>query len=147
MKIDNFVVRDLEISFTGSRTGMTDQQKLAVDEKLVGKPSQVNHGDCIGADAEFHQIMYKKWEDNLRIDTFPGHIERYRAFCQPARVHRSRNTLERNRLIVMLAEVLVTTPKSEQEKISSGTWYTMEYAQERNVPIVVVWPNGRIEKW
>lgn len=45
------------IGFIGTSKGMTPYQKQRVSELLRElTPALVRHGDCVGADTEFHQI-------------------------------------------------------------------------------------------
>ena len=45
------------ISFTGTRRGMTHSQIVRVTCLLnMHKPKVVRHGDCLGADAQFHDL-------------------------------------------------------------------------------------------
>jgi hypothetical protein len=45
----------MKVGFTGTRKGMTPQQRVAFAELVITlRPTQAHHGDCVGADAEFH---------------------------------------------------------------------------------------------
>jgi hypothetical protein len=48
------------IGFTGTRHGMTPAQRHAVSQLIAelaaGAAFTAHHGDCVGADAEFHDL-------------------------------------------------------------------------------------------
>ena len=46
----------MKLGFTGTRRGMTSDQQIRVT-LLVAElgPKEAHHGDCVGADAEFHE--------------------------------------------------------------------------------------------
>jgi hypothetical protein len=46
------------IGFTGTRQGMTAEQKSALRNLLDGGAGDFHHGDCIGADSEAHGIAW-----------------------------------------------------------------------------------------
>lgn len=56
--------------------------------------------------------------------------------------------MERNRAIVDASDVLIACPYEivEPEFGRSGTWSTIRYALTiPNFPVVIIWPNGRVE--
>ena len=74
------------IGFTGTRRGMTQRQIERVTE-LIAKhePKVVRHGDCIGADAQFHEIcLASVWCD---IIIHPPSNPSARAYCEGAIRH------------------------------------------------------------
>ncbi len=50
----------MKVGFTGTRKGMTEFQKTEVrrllTEYMHGRDMEAHHGDCIGADTDFHNI-------------------------------------------------------------------------------------------
>jgi hypothetical protein len=48
--------RKVSFGFTGTRQGMTAEQKSVLRNLLGGGAGEFHHGDCIGADSEGHDI-------------------------------------------------------------------------------------------
>jgi len=46
----------MKIGFTGTQRGMTDAQKNTL-RKMVPNDAELHHGDCVGTDAEAHDIF------------------------------------------------------------------------------------------
>lgn len=129
------------VGFTGTRRGMTAQQKLLVRDGLrILEPEHVVHGDCIGADADFHAICQELNIDiHIRLSILPT-----RAYCSGAKkIHDAKPPIDRNHDIVDEADVMLATPDTEQEKLRSGTWATIRYARNRK-PLRIYYPSGAI---
>jgi hypothetical protein len=131
----------LVIGFTGTRQGMTWEQRLAV-EHLLNKlqPAQVRHGDCVGADEQFHEISRQL---ELPVFIHPPNNNKERAYCMgavaiapPAPYH------VRNKDMVASSDALVATPLEDSEQDRGGTWMTVRFARAKGIPLYIVWPNG-----
>ena len=134
----------MRIGFTGSRHGMTDVQLAAVREIIenLTDVQEAHHGDCVGADAEFHAICHAF---GIPIHLHPPTDPKHRAHCENARVTAEPKAyLKRNRRIVDAADLMFGAP-SGPEKVRSGTWSTIRYSRKTNTAIVVVMPNGETE--
>ena len=133
------------IGFTGSQSGMTREQREAITVILDKiEPLEVHHGDCVGADAQFHEIAVKK---GLRIIIHPAHmVGGKRAYCSGAyHTHEPIPPLERNRVIVGTSDLMLATPRERMEILRSGTWATIRYAKGRSKGLYVVFPDGSYE--
>lgn len=136
----------LKIGFTGTQRGMTPDQKAAVRNLLweVGG-GEFHHGDCIGADAEAHDIAV-----SLRFDTVihPPSDPSKRAFkWATARTHYIRTPkpyLERNHDIVDETQEMIATPGEYHEQLRSGTWATVRYARKLKRKITIIFPDGSL---
>lgn len=141
----------IDVGFTGTRHGMTPAQLDAV-VMLVKQLAEVDelcghHGDCVGADAEFHDVM-RKYARSIVIHTplDPSH----RAFCErdqeyewgqactgviglPGKTH-----FARNRDIVDQSRVMIAAPFESSRQERGGTWYTYDYARKKNKPMACV---------
>lgn len=133
------------VGFTGTQTGMTDQQMSAFNEMLsmfmVPSGIHFHHGDCVGADAEAHQIARNL---GLHIIIHPPEIERLRAFCTGDELRPPAPYIARDHRIVDESSVLLATPATREEVLRSGTWTTIRYARRQGLPIFIVQPNGLI---
>lgn len=140
------------ISFTGTQKGMTSYQKMSflkVMQFLKAKRNvtHFNHGDCIGADADAHEIVSNI---DIPIHIYPGTDKRgaspKRAFCINGTTHKAQEYLIRNKKMVDLCTVLVACPAESIEQLRSGTWSTIRYAKKIKIPIVTIYPDGTIQK-
>lgn len=131
------------LGFTGTQDGMTSEQGTEVLNLLYRyTPLQVHHGDCVGADEEFHALALLV---GAVIHNHPPTNPIKRAFCGGDIKYPPRPYLERNQDIVSMSDVLVATPKEFTEKQrGSGTWATIRYARKKGIPIHIVYPDGKI---
>jgi hypothetical protein len=136
------VIKRNDIGFTGTQSGMTLAQKIMVAKQIAAlHPVEVHHGDCIGADSDFHKICEKQ---DKYIHIHPPINNSKRAFCDGHLVHEPREYLDRNHDIVDESYILIATP-SGPEKQRSGTWATIRYAKKKGIMVIVVYPDGNIE--
>jgi hypothetical protein len=119
------------VGFTGSRKGMKPNQIKAC-RLILERAAEAHHGDCVGADAEFHELCL---ELHVPVIIHPPDNDRHRAFCRDAlEVLPPKPYLERNMDIVDASEVLVAAPKERDRPVSlrgQGTWWTIGYANRR----------------
>jgi len=128
----------MKIGFTGTQEGMTLHQKRAVAEILsIKKPSVGIHGDCIGADKDFHDLCVAF---NIKTEIHPPESSGKRAFCKGDDVKDPFPYLVRNHNIVDSADYMIATPKTDYEELRSGTWATIRYARKKNKRIIVLRP-------
>ncbi len=102
-----------------------------------GSRLQVHHGDCIRADAEFHEIALKL---GAFIHIHPPANPSLRAFCLGHASYPELPYLVRNRVIVLSTDVLLAAPKGRREELRSGTWATVRYAKKIGRPVVIFYP-------
>ncbi len=130
----------MHIGFTGTQIGMSDSQRKAIHGALLGlfqTGSVFHHGDCIGADAEAHNIAVAL---GYRIIIHPPLNESKRAFCKGADMTvPALPYLERNKIIVNATTSLVAAPKGPEE-LRSGTWSTVRYAKRIGRPVTIFMP-------
>jgi hypothetical protein len=140
----------MKIGFTGTQDGMTTKQRHMVRNLLEElDPDEVHHGDCVGADANFHDVAFAQ---HRHIIIHPGHGSRgemtKRAFCEP---HMNRGLilhplpyLARNKNIVTATDALIATPSQDREIQRSGTWATIRTARDLDKTIYIIFPDGQV---
>ena len=131
------------VAFTGTRAGMSQKQfdRFEFECKKIGKMSEFHHGDCVGADVQAATSIQLNKLCN-EIHSWPGHIASLRAGFKSWCRHSPCHCLERNRLMVDESDILIACPREMAESHRGGTWYTIRYAREKNVPMVICWPDG-----
>jgi hypothetical protein len=128
------------IGFTGTREGMTDEQKATVSRLLTElEPKHARHGDCVGSDADFHALVR---ETKAKVIIHPPDKDADRAGCIGDQILPEKPYLTRNRDIVDNCTVLIATPDGAQEKQRSGTWSTIRYGRKVGRRVIVVAPDG-----
>jgi len=136
------------VGFTGTQEGMgtTQHQRiLHILEDLDGPGMgivEAHHGDCIGADAEFHDMALHL---GIAIIIHPPDVEDKRAFCKDSSGDKMPAPyLVRNRAIVDACDLLIAAPSSASEVLRSGTWFTIRYARSRKKPLWIIVPEGNL---
>lgn len=122
----------IHVGFTGTRQGLTSAQRRTIiaflqdigDENIL----RIHHGDCIGADAELHQIALDLDEP---IEIHPPDSDRYRALCTGAVfVHEPKPYMVRNLDIVAACSVMIGAPFENAPQPRGGTWATIQMARQ-----------------
>lgn len=133
----------MRIGFTGTREGMTIAQKEVVHDLILIKHIEWgHHGDCVGADADFHNILRSV---QAQVKGHPPKDPKLRAFCEFDVIAPEKSYYARNRDIVNETDLLIATPKETSEQPKGGTWYTVGYASMKKAPTIIVWPNGSLK--
>lgn len=137
------------IGFSGTRFGMSDAQKAGVFSVVesqvkfwhfMGYEVEAHHGDCVGADEEFHHIVRGLGVD--RVVIHPPTVDEHRAFCEADVSAPPYPHLTRNGHIVRDSDIMVTAPPTEQEQVRGGTWSTTRLAREVRTLWRCVLPSG-----
>ena len=137
----------MKVGFTGTRKGMTILQKkklLAFLTKFGNVIKEVHHGDCVGADAEFHEIVRQNFP-TIKIVIHPPINPKFRAFCDGDEERKPKDYLARNRDIVDETDILIACPAQKKEILRSGTWATVRYARKKKKFILIIFPDGSLE--
>jgi hypothetical protein len=133
--------------FTGSRQGMTSQQKEMfrdlLEQSEASKFDAFHHGCAVGCDVEAaeiakrfqvfivghpgiddHGIVRSNWTmfDDITVDPLPF--------------------LERNRVIVTDCQLLIACPATNEEVRRSGTWSTIRFARSAHRRLMIIYPDG-----
>lgn len=129
----------MKIGFTGTRHGLTTEQRATLAQALRGTAGEFHHGDCVGADAEAHAIAADL--DFLTV-VHPPSDEQLRAFCDADRTEPARPYLKRNRDIVRSVDLMIAAPGGMEEQHRSGTWSTVRFARQLGTPVLLIMPDG-----
>ena len=124
----------MKVGFTGTQQGMNEAQLIQLNNLIFRWYSveEAHHGDCTGADAEFHKIFNP--HTNI-MHAHPSNIESKRAFCKADVIHDPLPPLERNKIIVDSIEVLIAAPFQDKEIVRSGTWATIRAARKAGLKV------------
>jgi hypothetical protein len=134
------------LGMTGNRDGMTQEQKNTMVRGLTHfKVTELHHGDCIGADADAHDIASI---NGLSITIHPPEKDELRAFKREEGdyEHETKGYFPRNRDIVNDSQILFGFPRSAMEG-RGGTWYTINYAKRIGKPVYVILPDGSVDRF
>lgn len=137
------------LGFTGTRQGMTRQQKVVVTTFLSRERFQIMlNGACEGADRDAYHLAMAF--TNMRFEFLPGDPQQY-AWAQGVAVDHRVNSvrrpepyLERNREIVRGCSHLLAIPAGDREVARSGTWATIRAARRLGKPVTIVYPDGTL---
>lgn len=125
------------IGFTGTQKGMSAYQMHRVEELLKQyHPECVHHGDCTGADEQFHNIAVKL---GIPVVIHPPENDSKRAFCQSGTILAPKDYIARNHDIVDAVDNMIATPFEFNEQLRSGTWATIRYARKKNKKIALIY--------
>lgn len=138
------------IAFTGTREGMSAKQVTAVLSLMKElQPELVYHGDCIGADTDFHNICILLRGNRTnpgypKLHLFPSnrstraHNEDY-DFIEP-----QQDPLVRDKDMAKRCDRMIACPKEFKEVLRSGTWTTRRYGIAANKIIYTFLPDGSL---
>lgn len=121
----------IHVGFTGTRLGLSDAQRRTIITFLqdLGGDAilRVHHGDCIGADAEFHEIV--RMLPRTRIVKHPGPLGKFSAGCEADETREPKPNMPRNRDIVAASHVMIGAPYENEPQPRGGTWATIQMAR------------------
>jgi hypothetical protein len=141
--------RDMKFGFTGTRQGMTRAQGASLRnffEALPSRPDESHHGCCVGADAEFADMLARNCWGEVH-----GHPPRSRSLVDAQAeadadiLHPPLEFLERNRAIADATDVLLAAPAEAKEQQRGGTWSTVRYARRKCKRVVLFLPDGTVK--
>lgn len=136
-------MNQVKIGFTGSRNGLNSEQKIQIIELLNNYDNIiVSHGDCVGADDDFHKLCLEYRENhhnkNLVIHIYPPSNPTMRAFNQEDVIMDEKPYLERNKNIINNSNILIACPQDKNnEVLRSGTWSTIRQAKKKQMEIFI----------
>ncbi len=124
--------------------GFTAAQEATARSLLSGLTagSEVHHGDCLGADHQAHLVV-REGSPEATVVGHPPDKDALRAFCDVDIEEEPKPYLVRDLDIVKSSDRLLAFPHTTFEIRRSGTWATIRMARKHDVPVVIVWPNGK----
>jgi len=133
----------MRLGFTGTSKGINTKQFDELVETIKFIMAQTNntitmcrHGDCIGADATFHDIC----EDlGLPITIHPPSNPAKRAWKE-GELEPELDYIQRNHKIVDNCDILIACSETNEETLRSGTWATVRYARKCAKEIYIIFP-------
>ena len=142
----NYGNKMYNIGITGTRNGMNELQFNNIDNYFGGVNLDhdlisLHHGDCIGADVE---TAIMGMEHGFQIICHPPIVSDLSAYHNSDIFREPHTYFKRNRNIVDECEVLLVVPMDNEPQIKGGTWYTWSYAKNKNIPVIIFYPDGRV---
>lgn len=134
----------MKIGITGTRNPITQYQKDEVARILspTDGSDEIHHGDCVGADLAVAEIAAGL---GYRVVCHPPVKDEMRAFHESDEIRTPLSYFARNRNIVDECDVLLVVPWTMHHQNTGGTWYTHDYAVKRNVPVIIIWPEEKLD--
>jgi len=146
------------IGFTGTRKGMTEEQRLALVDLFYSidllrtldpytghyrNEMYFHHGDCKGSDVTAHALARSV---GWLVISHPPENSGHRAWCTGSyQVRSAAPYLTRNLNIVNESDLLIATPLESEMITRSGTWTTIRRAYDRGLHTKIIFPDGRTE--
>jgi hypothetical protein len=119
---------------------MTPAQERMFRSMLSGqKGAALHHGDCIGADAQAHEVACSLGREVTIHPPVNGTI---RAWKTSPDIRAARPYLSRYKAIVCETDMLIAAPAEAEEQRRSGTWATVRFARKLGKPVCVIAPDG-----
>lgn len=97
--------------------------------------SIARHGDCIGADTEFHDLVTSM---GFKTIIHPPTNPQRRAYCKGDVILKEKPYIVRDHLMVDAVDFLLACPYTNDEVLRSGTWATIRYARKTEVPYFII---------
>jgi len=140
----------MKVGFTGTRHGMTDEQRRAfIARAKEAGVTEFHYGVCDGADEDAWDVFTSArdlgFERPRTVAHPPSNPAKRLHNTMPFddEVRPEAEYLTRNRNIVDASETLWAAPDGPEER-RSGTWATVRYARRVGKPVVVFWPDGSV---
>jgi hypothetical protein len=144
-------------AFTGTQRGMkvpqwnTLRKLVALRQKgefELTPLTEWHHGDCIGADAQSHELALFH---HIPVHLHPMTPDLKRAFCLRATVtHQPKPPLERNIDMVNVSRILYATPRQTYNvPRGSGTWHAIRQGVKKmrmdpEYQVIIIFPDGTL---
>lgn len=145
IKFDFNKEEGIKLGMTGSRMGMTEKAEIILKKFLNNNIIiEAHHGDCIGADEKFHEIVL---ENKIKTIIHPPKNNTMRSFCKGDEIRKPLDYIQRNHSIVNETDMLIAFPSTKTEIIRSGSWATIRYAKKNKKPILIIFTDGTTQSY
>jgi hypothetical protein len=147
----------MKVGFTGTRNGMTpDQRKAFIDIVADAPIDQFHHGACVGADTDAVVALSFIRRETCRIIAHPGKSAKggenddlsFLAIELSNEVLEAKTHFARNRDIVAHAELMIACPCHADPITTTtrgGTAYTVMQARSRSRELWIIRPDGSLK--
>jgi hypothetical protein len=133
-----------QVGGTGTREGATRAQLDSFRETLVDLGiTDYHHGVCVGFDADSHRAAREV--GGIWIIGHPPVRTDLMANLDLDEVRGPRPYLDRDRQIVLEADLLIACPRGREEELRSGTWATVRIARRLRRPHILIYPDGELD--
>jgi|SRR6266498_1495557 len=135
----------LVVGVTGTHHGTTVAQKTMLRIIIPFLyPDEFHHGDCEGADADFHDIVRECLKTSFIIVHPPTDPKR-RAYKQGDIIKPPKPFLGRDDDIIKASDLMFALSYEFKEQLRSGTWATVRHTRNFKKPLIIIYPNGDFE--
>lgn len=137
----------MKLGVTATRAGLTMPQRLWFAKALrIPEVEEFHHGDCIGGDEQCHAIADMFLDSHVSFHIHPPDVMETRANCKSKGrevvMYQPRSYHDRDGDIVRAIDTLYGFPGGYEERLRSGTWYTMGLAKVAGIYLVICFPDG-----
>lgn len=116
-------------------------------------PGEFWHGDCIGADVQFHDSVLQCFGGRAEFQLWPStlksraHVEiLYRFPGNKYTIHEPADARQRTIYIAKSSKLLIVTPFEADIQDKGGTWLAYHTGRAARKQVVIIWPSGRTEE-
>jgi hypothetical protein len=139
----------IKLGVAGSRNGATAAQRIAMQNVIWSflPISESHHGDCIGVDdlfAEMIEAVIEVVGNPTTRYVYPADVPNNLRAFRTGIIAPTKPPLERNKDLVDACNVLIAVPSGPETYRGSGTWACIRYARSVGRRIVILQPDGKI---
>lgn len=111
--------------------------------KNAHKIAELHHGDCVGADANIHDLA-RELMPGAKLRIHPPSNNQHRAYKAGDDCYPEKKYADRNLDIVRCSDIIVAFPPCVEVQRGSGTWLTVRIARREKTPHIIVMPDGDV---
>ena len=130
------------LGITGTHKG-TQPRQMKMLRTFVGSLvfDEAHHGDCIGVDAEFHDIVREL--SKAIIVVHPPSNPKRRAWKQGDFILKEKPFMVRDDDIIDESNLMFAAPfQFNEQGRGSGTWAVIRHTRKARKPLIIIWPDG-----